>query len=813
MIIDRLVMKNFKRFRDEEIHFKDGITGILGNNGTGKSSIVDAIFFALYGVRTTGISADYIVSSFASPKERCEVRLDFRIGGDTYTVVRTFKKGKSVQHDATFHKDGKLMATGVSQVETEMRRTLGMGPVDFKNTVYAAQKDLLTLLETDPAKRREWFLRALGIDYLKTESDTILKERIDTSDSELKLLEGEIKALTGRQDADEFAALQASVIEFGKTLQSLAAQYNNTIEKKKNIDEEIRQLDQQKIEYTKLRTRFESGEGEVQTLNRQWTQISAKLGELAKAEPEFQALKKQVAIIPEKKKQFELLRKQKEDANRLKTDEINVGQKAAELKVIDNKAQTKLDGLDQAAAKITNIIGEIAKVLNLGPEVTAAVIEPTIAACDEKIQHATATHSEQLKQLKAQGKKLLNDFDTIKTAGPDGTCPLCRQKLGTHFTEIGEEFETKIKEIDEKELRILGEQKRISAEKTKLASIKPALAEIRSLEAKLKQRPEVEAELAEIQNHIATQFQAQQIIAVKIAELAFDNSSYNATEKEIEELEKIEHKFNDLREKRAEVTHLQQQLLNLESQVRDKTKELEKLKTEISRSPYDEKNGAALEQKRKEIETAINTINTDSARISERLQNANAKIKKYKEAETEIAGLKKREEVLKDKIDLLILTRKVIANYVVYLMQVVRSRLEGEVSRIISEITGGRYEQVLLDEDFNLLVRDIDNDYTIDRFSGGEQDDIAVALRIALSRYLAELHHVHESTILIFDEIFGSQDEERRTSLLTTLRTQESRFPQIILISHIPEMQGEFANTLVVEMGTDMSSRVKEVGD
>jgi exonuclease SbcC len=72
---------------------------------------------------------------------------------------------------------------------------------------------------------------------------------------------------------------------------------------------------------------------------------------------------------------------------------------------------------------------------------------------------------------------------------------------------------------------------------------------------------------------------------------------------------------------------------------------------------------------------------------------------------------------------------------------------------------------------------------------------------------------VHESTFLIFDEIFGSQDEERRNNLLTALRTQESRFPQILLISHIAEMQGEFANTLVVEMGTDMVSRVREVGD
>jgi exonuclease SbcC len=688
-----------------------------------------------------------------------------------------------------------------------------MGPVDFKNTIYAGQKDLLTLLENTPGKRKEWFLRALGIDYLKTESDTILKERIDTSDREQKLLEGEIKALTGRQDADEFTALQTSVIELDKTLQSLVTQYNNTIEKKKNIDEEIRQLDHQKIEYTKLHTRFQSGEGEVRILNGQRTQISAKLGELAKAEPEFQALKMQVAIIPEKKKQFELLRKQRDDANRLKTDERNTGQKIADLKVIEDKARTKLHGFDQAAVKITNLIGEIAKVLNLGPDVTAAVIEPTITAYDEKIQHATATHSEQQKQLQARRKKLLNDFDTIKTAGPEGTCPLCRQKLGTHFMEIGKEFETKIKEIEEEELKILGEQKRTTTEKTKLASIKPALSEIRSLDAKLKQRPEVEADLKEIRNQIATQIQAQQIITAKIAELAFDDSLHNATEKEIKELEKIEHKFNDLREKRAEVTHLQKQLLNLEAQVRDKTEELEKLKTEISRSPYDEKNGAALEQKRKAIETAINNINTDSARTTERLKNAEDKIKKYKEAESEIAGLKKREEGLKDKIELLILTRKVIADYVIYLMQVVRSRIEGEVSRIIGEITGGRYEQVLLDEDFNLLVRDIDNDYSIERFSGGEQDDIAVALRIALSRYLAELHQVHESTILIFDEIFGSQDEERRNSLLTTLRTQESRFPQIILISHIPEMQGEFANTLVVEMGSDMVSRVKEVGD
>lgn len=109
----------------------------------------------------------------------------------------------------------------------------------------------------------------------------------------------------------------------------------------------------------------------------------------------------------------------------------------------------------------------------------------------------------------------------------------------------------------------------------------------------------------------------------------------------------------------------------------------------------------------------------------------------------------------------------------------------------------------------NLLVRHVDYDFPIDRFSRGEHDDIAVALRIALTRCLTGLHQVHESTVLFFDEIFGSQDEERCSNLLTALRTLESRSPRILLISPIAEIPGESANTLMVEMGPYNASRVR----
>jgi exonuclease SbcC len=811
MILDRLVLKNFKRFRHEEIRFKDGITGILGNNGTGKSSLVQAIFFALYGVQATGISADYIVSAFASPKEKCEVRLDFRIGGDEYTVLRTFKKGKTVSHDATFHHGGKLVATGVSQVEEEVKRTLGMGPVDFKNTIYAGQKDLLTLLENTPGRRKEWFLRALGIDYLNAGSQKCLKEQIDTKAGELQRKEGELEAMAGRQDAEEFAALQASVAEFGKTMQSLAAQHAEASEKKRVLDEELREQDRKKTEHTQLRERLASGEREAQTLAGQKVQLSAKLDSLAQMEPEFRALEKQIAHVPEKKKQFELFRKQKAEADNLRTEERFALQKAAEFKATEDKARAKLLGLDRDAAKLQSLIAEIATTLALGPGISQAALEPAVAACGEKIQDASATLSAQQNQLETEHTKILADFKTIKTAGPEGTCPLCRQKLGTHFTEIEQEFRARIREIDEEAVEVFRGVEKVIGEKRRLMSVKPALVEVRTLEAKLKQRPEVEADLAGVREQIAAQLNAQQALTKKIAELAFDGAAFAAAEKEIGELEKTERKYNDIRPKLAEVTHVKEQSADLDTRIQEKTRELEKLRSEIADSPYDEKKGSALEQKRREIETALRSTDTESARTTERLRHTEEKIAEYKRTEAQIAALQKQAGELREEIELLKLTRTLIAEYVVYLMQVVRSRLEGEVSRIISEITGGRYEQVLLDEEFNLLVRDVDNDYAIDRFSGGEQDDIAVALRIALSRYLAELHQVHESTFLIFDEIFGSQDEERRNNLLTALRTQESRFPQILLISHIAEMQGEFANTLVIEMGTDQSSRVREV--
>jgi len=811
MILDRLIVKNFKRFRNEEIRFKDGITGILGNNGTGKSSLVDAVFFALYGVKATGISGDYIVSSFASPKERCEVRLDFRIGGDMYSVVRTFKKGKTVTHDASFHANGKMMATGVSQVEAEVRRTLGMGPVDFRNTVYAAQKDLLTLLEADPGKRKEWFLRALGIDYLNTGSQKILKERVDTKTGELQGSEGELRALTERRSAEDIGTLQASVITCRQTIAEQKKRHAELQAKKTTLTAELRQFSERMTECSRMVERQLALSLEIAGLEQQQERIRATLSSLAAQEQEYQNLEGSIAAYPGKKEQLDLVRKQKTAFDQCRAEQRFAEQGRVDLTLRIERTRAKITTLEEEATKITALAAGIRTALSLGPEIADTGLEAALSTRQSELLHAIGTCTAREEGLIAEQEKLLADWEIIKNAGTDGICPLCRQKLGSHYASIEQEFTSQLDQIRAQAVKVSEEQVRLTSEKDRIDAQKPVINELRNIAEKQKTRQAIEMELVDLQEQLTKKELAYQSLVQQIQQIGFEETVCARVEKEVSELEKIQARFNELGRKIAQGTVFRKQVAELGEQIAKKKADLAELTALIDQSSCDPQAGIQLEAVLTETETSVRNAESEIARTTERLSHAEEKIADHKKSEAQIAALKLQITALKEEIELLKLTRGIIAEYVVYLMQVVRSRIEGEVSRIISEITGGRYEQVLLDEDFNLLVRDVDNDYPIGRFSGGEQDDIAVALRIALSRYLAELHQVHESTFLIFDEIFGSQDEERRTNLLTTLRTQESRFPQIILISHIAEMQGEFATTLVVGMGTDGASRVKEV--
>ncbi len=117
-----------------------------------------------------------------------------------------------------------------------------------------------------------------------------------------------------------------------------------------------------------------------------------------------------------------------------------------------------------------------------------------------------------------------------------------------------------------------------------------------------------------------------------------------------------------------------------------------------------------------------------------------------------------------------------------------RPTLEKDASNLIKQVTGGIYPIIRLTESYLLEIADAGQMYPLKRFSGGEQDLSSLCLRLALSRTLAHQRGV-ETRFVILDEVFGSQDPERRRLLIGQLaELARSEFQQIFVISHTEDI-------------------------
>jgi exonuclease SbcC len=129
-------------------------------------------------------------------------------------------------------------------------------------------------------------------------------------------------------------------------------------------------------------------------------------------------------------------------------------------------------------------------------------------------------------------------------------------------------------------------------------------------------------------------------------------------------------------------------------------------------------------------------------------------------------------------------------------------------SGFLRDLTGGRYTDLELDEDYAATLLDDGDPKAV--ISGGEEDVANLALRLAISQMIAE-RAGQPLSLLILDEIFGSLDEDRRTAVVDLLRSLADRFPQVILITHIDSVREGFDR--VVRVGLDVASGVATVRD
>ena len=111
--------------------------------------------------------------------------------------------------------------------------------------------------------------------------------------------------------------------------------------------------------------------------------------------------------------------------------------------------------------------------------------------------------------------------------------------------------------------------------------------------------------------------------------------------------------------------------------------------------------------------------------------------------------------------------------------------LSARASENLNLLTNGRYTQLDLDKNFEPTV--VEEGVRKDVISGGEEDVVALALRLALSELIQE-RNGRPMSLLVLDEVFGGLDTERRHSVMERLAALKGRFRQILVISHIEDI-------------------------
>ena len=168
-MITKIKLKNWKSHLDSEMEFTKGVNALIGINGSGKSSVLDAITFGFFGTfpnhNNRKIGLDDIIMSRPAAKDEAEIYLEFVCNQKLYSVLRKIKKGKGTIL-AEIREDGKLIEVNPSSVTEHIERILEIDYPLFSKAVYSDQNNIDYFLTLPKGKRMEQIDKMLKLDRI-----------------------------------------------------------------------------------------------------------------------------------------------------------------------------------------------------------------------------------------------------------------------------------------------------------------------------------------------------------------------------------------------------------------------------------------------------------------------------------------------------------------------------------------------------------------------------------------------------------------------------------------------------------------------
>jgi len=774
-VLEEIEMRGFMRYlekTDPPLRFPEKYTVITGRTGAGKSSILDAITFALYGKTTRTDIQSVKLADVCRPNGY--VRVAFRQGDERWEVTRGFTTKKESYLDVT--RDGEAVQGTIPEKERTVRDIVGLDYDGFRNSTFVRQEEMKELGAASGAQRLAVFQKLFRLEIFEQALERA-KERFTSVKADVQAKEAEIAAreeALGRLPAlqQQLAALDQERKVRGTRVAELQAAFETG-------SKEIKDLEAKHERWVRSSAAIEDRTSRLKALEARVAEIRDQGQITAKLEPERALLDRETEDLDRLREDLDTLKEtkashqQRETAARAAEREFNLAKREHEKR--RDEIKDRIDELHRKIASLrTDVDRETAfsslrdegrleeRVMRIARELDwlqdradlvrelseeQARAEKALARVHEKVasidqdSFVLTEYKRQLEQLKEDLRREADDSHRLLQPLDDAKIVALRQLEAVPFSESDEK---RLVTVGAAVLEKAAKRKRLDELTTLLRQVGDVSARLADLEG---QRKALEAERGEL---------AAEIEALRPAEDAFGAAKVRlgGLQKDLDMERKAWHLLE------GQATALTEQIVGLEK---------------------------------------------DAVKL--------------KESERQRGALRSELEIYDVLVNRVFHKRGVV----MYAVDQLLPELEIEASKNLSELTDSRFGRIRLEtyeegrgHGIRILVQGVDGQWhDVAEFSGGEKTQINAALRFAIARELASMPQIGRTfgrmkTLFIDEGDLGSLDTEiSRELFVQKLLRMGEVFEKVILITHLAEVAERFPGRIRVTMTPNQESRAE----
>ena len=844
MIPLRLTLRNFLCYRENvpTLDFTGlHIACVCGANGHGKSALLDSITWALWG-KARGKIQDEIISYGA---DECRVELDFSSRGQDYRVIRSHARGGTRRRSGAsdlqlmvLENDTPRPITGDMIRETQARidQTIGMDYDTFINSAFLVQGRAGEFTNKTPAERKAVLSKILGLEAYDR-LQMLARERNSVAENSAKISEGTVDRL--RRELDRLVAPAAELEEVES---SLATQNKDLAEeqlKTSGVREKVGELRRQQAGQEEAAQRasalgkeIEQFEAAHKTAQQQVVAFENLVGQapaIRQGAAQLATARAAFARLEEAGRNFdELVGKRTAASGAIDIKRTQLGSQVQQLNSeIETGLSPKAQGLEQLEATKLQLQDE-------GPGIEEQ--ERALTAERERLNGLavqTGQLQSALERSVNEGKDLAAKKELLDGAnGQEAVCPLCQTPLSEDGCQrLAETFEADIQAKREEYRNTSAQVKTLQAETSELEGRLPPQeqslsqaktkrqVDLQQLEQKIQEAQQARLDQAEAMPRLEAMraaladgsFAAEESVQLQkleaqIQELEYDPETRQRIFQETQDLDEFAQQEGLLEQAETGLPAAKEAADQNAAMTLRRKEELELLLSQSAEAKEALVGLAALESELTQAEQRERELGVKIQQAIERQGYLRNQVERQESLGQELVAETARLTALQDEQSIYreLATAFGRQGIQAMLIETVVPRLEDETNALLGRMTDNRMNVKLETqrerasgqgdprETLEIMVSDELGPRSYEMYSGGEAFRVDLALRIALSKVLAQRIGAPLPTLFI-DEGFGTQDTIGRERILDVINTIGDDFEKVLVITHLDDLKDGFS--------------------